>query len=218
MNNRQIGLWAKAAAGLLTALIACGASAEQAFVYTYQGQALTTEFTDDSRTGPRYTPIDAPGIAFSIMVSAPLQAGQTVSLHNMDLFHDNELFPGAANAENDTRDNTFTGVMGQNGSFETWDFTSDTVYSNISDHSTHSTAKTSDWQYASIVDWMRYNLNTPGVWTQRVVSINADNASRLNSVYRVDWVSPVPEADAMLMAVLGVVAVGALARRKALTI
>lgn len=216
MNNRPVGLWVKAVAGLLTSLIAFGACAEQAFIYTYQGQAFTTIYTSDYKGG-QYSPTDGPGIAFSIMVAAPIHAGQTVSLHNLDLFHDNEFFAGTPNAETDTRENIFTGVMGQNGSFESWDFTSGTVYSVFSEHSEYSAAATSDWQYVSMTDWMRFNRNTPGVWTQSVVSIDSGNASRLNSVYRVNWVSPVPEADATLMAVLGVAAVGALARRKAHT-
>lgn len=37
----------------------------------------------------------------------------------------------------------------------------------------------------------------------------------MKEAYPVEWVRPVPEADASLMAVLGLAAVGALARRKA---
>ena len=49
MNQQQVGLWAKAAAGLLMAVAAFGACAQQVIVYTYQGQAFSTQYDASGR-------------------------------------------------------------------------------------------------------------------------------------------------------------------------
>lgn len=204
MNQQQVGLWAKAAAGLLMAVAAFGACAQQVIVYTYQGQAFSTQYDasgriDDSGSPVYYTDIDEPGIAFSFIVDAPIQAGQTVSLAG------------------------FMGVMGQNGSFASWNF-QNCQYSAclISKNASNEEIQDSASWYAGHGTIQQFNLNEPGTWSQRAVTIGPYDGVLtshyyMREAYVVEWVRPVPEADAGLMAVLGAAAVGVLARRQSRT-
>lgn len=203
MNHQQVGLWAKAAAGLLTAVTAFGAGAQQVIVYTYQGQAFSTQYdssgrNDDSGSPVYYTDIDEPGIAFSFIVDASIQAGQAVSLSG------------------------FTGVMGQNGSFASWTFQNCQYNACLSSKNLTSEVMDSASWYQGHGTIQQFNLNAPGTWSQRAVTIGPYDGALVSHYYMkeayvIPWVRPVPEANAGLMAVLGVAAVGALARRKALT-
>lgn len=158
MNIRHIGLSAKAAAGLLTALAAFGASAEQVILYTYQGQAFTTQYdasgrNDDFGSPVYYTDIDGPGIAFSFMVDQPIQAGQTVSLAG------------------------FTGVMGQNGSFASWTFQNCQYSACLSSQNSGVEVKDSASWYAGHGNIQQFNLNDPGTWSQRAITIGPCEAT-----------------------------------------
>lgn len=205
MNNQYFGFATKAAAGLLVTLSAFSACAEQVIIYTYQGHALTTERDSTGRSDfgspPRDKQIDKPGVAFSLVVDQPIQAGQKISLTN------------------------FTGVMGQNGSFEWWDFLACPFETCYKSTSVLGDSKDSISYYIGHGDVTSFNENTPGVWSHQATTISADNRDKYDSYYHfytntayvVEWAPPVPEADAGLMAVLGVAAVGTLARRKART-
>lgn len=206
MNKTQPWLGARTAVGLLTACAAFGAHAQQVTIYTYQGQAFTTQndgsnrFDDDGPpVGWEYTTdIDGPGIAFSFIVDGPIESGQTVSLR------------------------WFSGVMGQNGSFQSWNYENCDVGSClVSRNSTDGVKDSLAWfQGHGVVE--QFNLNAPGTWSNRVVTIGPKDGYLQHEYYSqranaIAWVRPVPEADTSLMAVLGLAAVGALARRKART-
>lgn len=198
MNHRHIRLAALLTAGALVALSTSGAFAQQAteaILYTYQGQALTNhsrQANAGSSSGTGYSP----GIAFSFYVQQPLQIGQSVSF------------------DRDGGIATFTGVMGEDGAFETWSYREWKYYDYL-EYSHYSGGQGSDgtefWTTAFLQTW---NANRPGVWTSTVEQA-LPFGKTYNAPYAIAWVNPVPEADASVMAVLGLAAVGFMARRKA---
>lgn len=198
MNQRHLRLAAKLSAGALAALTTFGALAQQAtesILYTYQGQALT-DSSRDARAGSSSGQIYDPGIAFSFYLEAPLVAGESVSFKQADGWY------------------SFTGVMGENGAFDTWSFEK-WLSGDYAVHSHYSEGLGSDgtefWTTARLRTW---NSNQPGVWTSAVVTqLPPGEAYRVPRM--IAWVNPVPEADASVMALLGLAAVGVLARRKA---
>lgn len=212
MKHRTVGLVARAAAGALVAAAAFGACAEQAYLYTYQGNPFTWRFDDYSYKGGGNGPILSPGLAFSIMLPEPLVAGQAIQLSNED------LYPGDEDAWDpglDTRYNNFSGVMGENGAFQSWSIDSSNGL-NINERSVYSAlqARDSSECCSTILGQGAYNLNAPGTWTRSVVETSAENAFRLNTIYRVDVTTPLPEIGSTWMALLGVAAVGFVARRR----
>lgn len=203
MNKRQVDLLLKAVTGALTGLTAFSAlGAEQwgeAVVYTYQGQALT-HLTISGRDGTSNFDVNEPGVAFSVMVNEPIQAGQTFSFSgSIGLFH-----------------NEFTGVMGQSGFFESWSYQScDIASCRFSTNSPSSNDARDSFIVGTSGLPTYYNQGAPGVWNQAVVATGPNNYYLVNSAFPVAWVSPVPEVNASMLALLGLAAVGALARRKA---
>ncbi len=198
MNQRHLRLAAKLTAGAMATFTTFGAFAQQAtesILYTYQGQALT-DYWRDARAGSSGGKIYEPGVAFSFYLAAPLEVGESVSFSQPQGWY------------------TFTGVMGEGGVFQTWDFQMWTApeYEERSHYSAGLGSDSTKWYgTAYISEW---NSNQPGVWKSTTVTqLPSDKA--YNTTYAIPWVNPVPEADASVMALLGLVAVGALARRKA---
>lgn len=198
MNERHLRLAARLTAGALAALTTFGAVAQQAaesVLYTYQGQALT-DASRDARAGSSSSKIYDPGIAFSFYLDAPLEVGESVSLDRWQGLY------------------KFTGVMGEEGAFDTWSFEGWKSFDYL-EYSRYSGGLGSDgtdfWTTARLQTW---NINQPGVWTSTVVKELPPGMTH-DTLYFIPWVNPVPEADASVMAVLGLTAVGLLARRKA---
>lgn len=207
-----MGLVARAAAGALVAAAAFGACAEQAYLYNYQGNPFTWRFDDWSYKGGGNGPILSPGLAFSIMLPEPLVAGQAIQLYNEDVYPGDEgaVYPGLQ-----TRYNNFSGVMGENGAFQSWSIDS-TNGLDINEHSVYSALQARDSsECCSSILWRgEYNLNAPGTWTRSVIETSAENAFRLNTIYRVDVTTPLPEVGSTWLALLGVAAGGFVARRR----
>lgn len=196
MNHRHIRLAITLTAGAMAALAALSSHAESV-LYTYQGQALTN-YSYSSRGGYGSGKTYDPGVAFSFYLDAPLAAGQSVSFKEPDGRY------------------TFNGVMGQDGAFETWDFL---IWKapDYEEHSRYSAGMGSDGSvnyFSGLSTTSTWNSHQPGVWTSTQVA-GLPSGKAYNTAYAIPWVNPVPEADASVMAVLGLVAVGALAHRKA---
>lgn len=198
MNKRHLRLAGRLVAGALAALTTFGAFAQQAtesVLYTYQGQALTDN-SWSGRAGSYGGKIYNPGVAFSFYLKAPLAAGESISFKEAQGWY------------------SFEGVMGEAGVFKTWDFQ---IWKapEYEEHSHYSEGLGSDgskwYGTASISEW---NSNQPGVWKSTAVT-GLPAGSSYNTAYAIPWVNPVPEADASVMAVLGLAAAGVLARRKA---
>lgn len=197
MNHRHLRLAVGLTAATLATLITFGAHAQQtaeSVLYTYQGQALTN-YSRDARAGSSTGKIYHPGVAFSFYLKAPLEVGESVSFKEPQGWY------------------SFTGVMGEGGVFQTWDFE---IWKapEYGEHSHYSGGLGSDgtkwYGTAYISEW---NSNQPGVW--KSTSLTAlPSGKAYNTAYSIPWVNPVPEADASVMAVLGLAAVGVLARRK----
>lgn len=203
MNKRQIDLLVKTVTGALTALTTFSAlGAEQwgeAIVYTYQGQALT-HLTITGRDDVHHFDVNEPGVAFSVMVSEPIQAGQAFSFSG---------FIGGFN-------NEFTGVMGQNGFFESWSYQScDIASCRFSTNSPSSNDARDSFIVGVPSIPTYYNQGAPGAWSQAIVATGPNNYYLVNSAFPVAWVSPVPEVNASMLALLGMIALGARAHRKA---
>lgn len=194
----------------------CYANAEQAYVYTYQGNPFTVAFDLYSPKGAGNGSALLRGIAFSIMPSEPLVADQAITLSNEDIYPadlEEWYVP-----EFDTRNNRFSGVMGANGAFQSWEITSSNGF-NINERSVFSMQEARDSKAccSSIQSSGAYNLNTPGTWTRSIVETASDSAYHLNSIYRIDVTTPLPEASSAWMAVLRVAAVSAVTRGRGLT-
>lgn len=200
MNERHLRLAARLTAGALAALTTFGALAQQvteSVLYTYQGQALT-DYWRDARAGSGGGKIYDPGVAFSFYLKAPLEAGESISFKDAQGWY------------------SFEGVMGEAGVFKTWDFQMWKA-PEYEEHSRYSEGLGSDgskWYGTSYIS--KWNSHQPGVWTSTMVT-GLPAGSAYNTAYAIPWVNPVPEADASVMAVLGLAAVGVLARRKATT-
>lgn len=198
MNERHLRLAARLTVGALAGLTALGASAQQgaeSILYTYQGQALTDSWRD-ARAGSSGAKIHDPGVAFSFYLKAPLEAGESVSFKDAQGWY------------------SFEGVMGEAGVFKTWDFQMWKA-SEYEEHSHYSEGLGSDgsrWYGTSYIS--KWNSHQPGVWTTTVVT-ELPAGSLYNTAYAIPWVNPVPEANASVMAMLGLAAVGVLAGRKA---
>jgi len=196
MNHRHIRLAITLTAGAMAALTALNSHAESV-LYTYQGQALT-DYSYSARAGYVSGKTYDPGVAFSFYLDAPLAAGQSVSFSEPQGWY------------------TFNGVMGQDGAFETWDFL---IWKadDYEEHSRYSAGMGSDGSvnyFSGLSTTSKWNSHQPGVWTSTQVAA-LPSGKAYNTAYAIPWVNPVPEADASVMAVLGLVAVGTLARRKA---
>lgn len=196
-HQRRIRLTAKFTAGALAALCTFGALAQQtstAVLYTYQGQALTN-YSSTSKWGGTVTgKTYLPGVAFSFYLEKPLQAGESISF---------EYYA-----------NTFSGVMGDNGAFETWMYTGWLGDSDIRETSNFSKGMGHDSIEAVLRNYNSWVDHKPGLWTStNVTGLPSGMPYQFTQI--VPWVNPVPEADASVMAVLGLAAVGVLARRKA---
>lgn len=196
MNHRHIRLAIALAAGALAALTSLSSHAEP-ILYTYQGQALTN-YSYSARAGYVSGKTYDPGVAFSFYLDAPLAAGQSVSFEEAQGWH------------------AFNGVMGQDGAFETWDFK---IWKapDYEEHSHYSAGMGSDGSvnyFSGLSTTSKWNSHKPGVWTSTPVTA-LPSGKAYNTAFAIPWVNPVPEADASVMALLGLVAVGAVARRKA---
>lgn len=172
-------------------------SLAESVLYTYQGQALTN-YSYSARSGYVTGKTYDPGVAFSFYLDAPPAAGQSVSFKEPQGWY------------------TFNGTMGQDGAFETWDFM---IWKapDYEEHSHYSEGKGSDGTrnyFSGSSATSTWNSHQPGVWKSTSVSA-LPSGKAYNTAYAIPWVNPVPEADASVMAVLGLAAVGAMARRQA---
>lgn len=197
MNQRHHQLKAKFVAGALAALCSMGAIAQQAstaVMYTYQGQALTNDRSTnrwgETTTGKVYLP----GVAFSFYLDKPLQTGESISF---------EYYA-----------NNFRGVMGNDGAFETWMYTGWQPFGDVVETSNFSKGLGHDSKEAVLRNYDTWIDNKPGVWTATPVT-GLPQGTEFKVTQIIPWVNPVPEADASVMALVGLIAVGALARRKA---
>lgn len=189
---------AAALAALISLQAPARAASTETVLYTYQGQALTyyerygREGLEESRQ------VNLPGVAFNFYLEAPLKAGETISFQN----------PWDTSR-------TFYGVMGENGLFDTWYFSSWVNDYTQGQSNFRSSENAGNDGFSTVYPsppTITINAGKPGTWTANA----ADLPTGLNyrTAYAIPWVNPVPEADASVMAVLGLAAVGTLARRK----
>lgn len=199
MKQGHIRLAITLTAGAVAALSALSSHAES-ILYTYQGQALT-DYSRYTKSGISYSKAYSPGIGFSFYLEEPLDIGESVSLSYADGVN---AFTG----------NTFTGVMGENGAFDSWRFDGWKAPDYL-EYSHYSGGLGSDgtdfWTFTFVQTW---NTNKPGVWTATTVK-TLPTGMTYGAPHFIAWVNPVPEADASVMALLGLAAAGAVARRKA---
>lgn len=201
MFKRIVGRLAKALVGVVAASSALSAHAQPAQIdvleYTYNGYQLTDMVRTD-RWGTTESKFQSDGIAFGFYVQQPIQSGQTVS------------FTGQGS--------TFTGVMGASGAFASWSFEWCSWDGGACRRSIYDGGSARDevWSMPyGTVTITNSNTGTPGVWSTGHVMKWEDSWVEYNAPVLKAWVSPVPEADASVMAVLGLAAVGAMVRRKA---
>lgn len=197
MNHRHVHLAVRLTAGALAALSTFGALAAEPILYTYQGQALT-DYSYSARAGYVSGKTYDPGVAFGFYLEAPLEAGQSVSFEQADGWY------------------SFNGVMGQDGAFQTWDFI---IWKapDYEEHSRYSAGKGSDGSvnyFSGLSTTSKWNSHQPGVWTSTPVTA-LPSGKAYNTAFAIPWVNPDPEADASVMALLGLAAVVGVARRKA---
>lgn len=194
MKQRHIRLAITLTAGAVAALSALTSHAES-ILYTYQGQALT-DHSRYTKSGISSGKAYSPGIGFGFYLEEPLDIGESVSLSYGDGFY------------------TFTGVMGENGAFDSWRFDGWKAPDYL-EYSHYSGGLGSDgtdfWTTTRLQTW---NTNKPGVWTATTVEALPPGMT-YGAPHFITWVSPVPEADASVMALLGLAAAGAMVRRKA---
>lgn len=201
MNRRHIRFPAGFAATALTLLLSQGAAAQsstEAVLYTYQGQAMTSYFRYGREGLVETRQVNLPGVAFNFYLETPLKAGETVSFQN----------------PLDTSP-TFFGVMGDNGLFETWRFSSwvNEYTRGSSEYRSSENAGGDEFNYVHPSPRVS-TMGKTGAWTSAAVSKLPAGLS-YRTAYATPWVSPVPEANTSAMAVLGLAAAGMLARRKA---
>lgn len=204
MMPRRIRHAAFMNAATLAALIWVQATAQAAstetVLYTYQGQALTSYFRYGREGLEESNEVNLPGVAFSFYLEAPLKAGETISFQN----------PWDTSP-------TFYGVMGDSGVFETWFFSSwvNEYTQGQSNYRRSENAGNDGFSYVhpSPIIYTA-NGNRPGTWTSTVVTA-LPTGLNYRTAYAIPWVNPVPEANASVMAMLGLAAVGMLAGRKA---
>lgn len=165
----------------------------QAVEYLYVGN--TFDRASGSGHGGSY---DGPSvtdfkISFSFLMTDFIQPGQVIDLSDRLGF--------------------FKGVMGDSGQFNSWSFNWCDDYKDSCFGSKNTATSTYDDQW-----WMQrqrmYNINQPGTWQVNIVAKPPSSAYYGLATPVGREPSVVPEPSGGLMAVLGVAAMGALARRK----
>lgn len=178
----------------LSAYAALGTN--QAVEYLYVGNKF--DHASGSNRGGSYDgPTDTDfKISFSFLMTDFIQPGQAIDLSDRLGF--------------------FKGVMGDGGQFSSWSFSWCDDYKDSCFGSTKMASGTYDDQW-----WMQrsrmYNVNQPGTWQVNIVDAPPSSAYYGLATPVGREPSVVPEPRTGVMAILGLAAVGALARRQTKT-
>lgn len=161
----------------------------EAIEYVYRGNNLD-HWVISGPGGSYAADVDVDGIDFSFYMPDYIQAGQTINLK------DNQ--------------GSFTGVMGAGNQFSSWNFA---WYGGAAFTSIKAEVWAED-RITNIPHTTTYNADKPGIWEIRLVTLGD-----LHPLYGVaaplGQQTLVPEPSTNVMALLGLAAIGALARRKA---
>ena len=172
--------------------------------YTYTGHDLTTYY-QFSRLGGTTSPIPDHGAGLVLDVLAPdfLPANQTITFTHVDApYYDLTL---TLDAQGGIKAWDITRVVFEDGSFLYW-WTSTSDQSGAGKDRT-TAISSGDYFYL-------YNTNQPGQWTKTLID-RADLFTRGDRLFApLPGVGTVPEADAGLLAMAGLLTIGGWMRRK----